>query len=529
MDKNYCINCMKELPSESAFCEHCGHRVGEYVLNQRALKPMTVLNGKYLVGKVLGEGGFGITYLGLDIVLNHRVAIKEFFPIQLASRNVYESNNSSLTIISGKASEIFQKRLARYEAEARCLASIEALPGIVRVLNFFYENNTAYMIMEFIPGETLKEYRKKNNSRLSWSEASEIMRPIIQSLAVLHRNGIIHRDISPDNIMMTAERNLVLIDFGTAMEIEENDKSKEIELKRGYAPPEAYSSHGNLGPWTDVYEVCATLYNLVSGETLPDALALSQNTAKIVPLSSFDRSVPASEEAAIMMGLNPDIKSRIQSMDDLYDYLYSGRKTARKKKPMWIIGVVAAVIVVAAVVAAIILISNKKDVDSGYNFPTERESHTEKLSDEEKPSSKSTEDTAKTYIKKHGLSYTDVSLLEYMESGDGIVITGTDYSLTEAVIPEEIDGKSVTSISGVGSNVTLVVLPGSLKEIQKAAFKNCVYLESIYIPENVTSIGGNAFENCISLSEVIVSGENRSFYVEGGQLLDSQGNKYAEF
>ncbi len=527
--KYYCSNCMSEVTPEIGFCSVCGHKIGEYEMNPRALKPMSILNGKYLIGKVLGEGGFGITYLGLDLVLNHKVAIKEFFPPQLASRNVYESNNQKITVISGETAEIFKMCLKRYEAEAQCLAKIESLPGIVRVLNFFYENNTAYMVMEYIPGETLKKYRERNSSRIHWKKAMEFLRPIIKSLSILHSNSIIHRDISPDNIMITDEGNLVLIDFGTAVEIDEDDKSKAIELKRGYAPPEQYSSHGNQGPWTDVYEVCATLYYLISGEVLPDAMAISQNDAKITPLSNFDATIPASVENAILMGLNTDIKSRIQNMDELYDYLYNGRKVVPKRKIAIGIAISASIILLSLVTAGIIiLVSTHKSTNTATNesVQSEEESVSEKESSAEEVSITDSVDTAKKYIQKRGLSYTSTDLLTYTENDDGVTITGSDSSLTDIVIPESIDGKSVTAISGIGNNVTSIVLPDTLTRIEKAAFRNCVYLEAIYIPASVESIASDAFENCISLSYITVSAGNTIFRVEDGILTDEDGNKY---
>jgi len=528
---------MNEVTSDQEICPHCGHKVGDYVMNQRALKPLTVLNGKYLIGKVLGEGGFGITYLGLDLTLNLRVAIKEFFPTQFASRNVYESKSNDVVVISGKSAISFQHKLERYEEEARRLVKLETLPGIVRVLTFFYENNTAYMVMEYIPGENLSDYRKNNKQKIHWNEALQIMEPIINSLSVLHGNEIIHRDISPDNIMITHEKELVLIDFGTAVEIEENDKSKEIELKRGYAPPEQYSSHGNQGPWTDVYEVCATLYYLISGSVLPDAMAIMDKSAKIRPLKSIDSTIPASIEAAIMQGLNVDIKYRTQSMGELYDQLYKGRRVIPWRKISFaavIFAVALAVILIGVGIKTIInstLVTNEVD-ESSDNMEQALESFVQENNSSDNGDSKIEEtstledDTAENYIIEKKLSYTDSSFLTYEENDTGITITGADYSLTDIVIPEEIDGKKVTAISGIGNNVTSLVLPDTITSIEKSAFKNCVYLESIYIPSSVSVIGSGAFENCMSLSEIQISSGNQIFSVDNGVITDKDGVKY---
>lgn len=538
---------MSAMPEDSEICPFCGHKSGEYSMNQRALKPYTVLNGKYLVGRVLGEGGFGITYLGIDITLNLRVAIKEFFPTQFASRNVYESESNDVVVISGKSAISFQKKLGRYEAEARRLVRLESLPGIVRVLNFFYENNTAYMVMEYIPGQTLKEYREKNKSVIHWHEALDILEPIVKSLSVLHKNDIIHRDISPDNIMITDDKKLILIDFGTAVEIEENDKSKEIELKRGYAPPEQYSSHGNQGPWTDVYEICATIYYMILGRTLPDALAIHSKSERIIPISDVDHTIPTSVETAIMKGLNTDIKNRIQNMDELYEHLYNGRRIIPWKK----IGI--ALVTGLSILAIFLVIYGAKTLNNSEKkegAPTSVHESNIQIREENEPTEVSEDvaqyednarneedtpnddevtesgDTAIDYIADRGLKYVSPDMLTYTSSENGITITGSDYSLTDVVIPEKIDGMPVTSIAGIGANTTGVVLPDTLTRIEDSAFKNCVYLEYIFIPGNVEYIGTGAFDNCLSLNSIHVSSANASFRVLDGTVVDTDGNKY---
>ncbi|SCX95860.1 Serine/threonine protein kinase [Lachnospiraceae bacterium XBB2008] len=520
-------------------------------MNQRALKPLTVLNGKYLIGKVLGEGGFGITYLGLDLTLNMKVAIKEYFPIQFASRNVYESNSNDIVVISGKSAINYQRKLERYEEEAKRLARLENLAGIVRVNTFFYENNTAYNVMEYVPGQNLLDYKNANKGQIHWKEALDIIEPMIKSLSVLHRNDIIHRDITPDNIMITDQKELVIIDFGTAVEIEEDDKSKEIELKRGYAPPEQYTSHGNQGPWTDVYEVCATLYYMISGKVPPDALAILDKNAKIASLKDYDPSIPANIEAAIMKGLDVDVKYRIKNMDELYEHLYNGRRVIPWRKigfaSVIAVSVIALLLIVRGIFLTIVrpaqtsseLIENVEQTESEtesseYIDGTDEQStvtiDTDITSVDETESDIVEEpveiDTAADYIRDNGLNYTDSSLLKYSDNGNGITITGSDNSLTDIVIPEEIGGEKVTAISGIGGNVTSLVLPDTLESIENATFRNCVYLESIYIPASVTSIGKGAFEGCMSLSDIRISNGNSIYHVENGSIVDSSGNKY---
>ncbi len=523
---------MNEILTETDKCPFCGHKFGENTVNQRALKPNTMLNGKYLIGKVLGEGGFGITYLALDLILNLKVAIKEYFPLQFASRNVYDGNSNNLVIIGGESSDGFKKGLARYEAEARRLVNLGSLPGIVSVLTFFYENNTAYMVMEYISGTNLKEYVENRGAGLKWSETLEIMRPIIQSLAILHKKEIVHRDISPDNIMISDAGKVTLIDFGAAREIDNSGKSRTVELKHGFAPPEQYQTHGNQGPWTDVYELCATIYYLISRHVLPASFALHDKTAAIEPLHIYDKGISSKMEKVIAKGLETNIKDRIRDMDELYGLLYSGRRIIPWR---WIkIGSFMTVCVGALTIVIILLPSyifekntKGKQMDNSKDFSQEEvvNENTETL-DVEQDGLSDEINNAREYVDSNGLSYTNENFIEFTDNGEGITITGVDNSLTNVIIPELIDGKKVTSISGMGSNATLIVLPDSLKSIEKSAFKNCVYLETIYIPKSVTFIGERAFENCLSLRNIIISPNNSLYEIEDGKIVDSNGRVF---
>lgn len=531
----YCINCMNEIDHDEEICPHCGKKIGEYNVNQRALLPMTILDGKYLIGRVLGEGGFGITYLGLDLNLQLKVAIKEYFPIQFASRNAFESNSNDVIVIRGKSEVSFQKGFEKYEKEAKRLVKLEELPGIVRVLNFFYENNTAYMVMDYIQGISLKDYIQEKK-RISWKEAVDIIEPVVKSLGILHDNGIIHRDISPDNIMLDSAGRITLIDFGAARELDNGEKSKTIELKHGYAPPEQYQSDGNQGPWTDVYALCATLYYLISGKILPSAMSIYDKNTKVDSLRTYDPTIPKNIEEAIFQGLNVNIKYRFQDMKELYDHLYNGRRIIPWRK------IVVAGISIISVLIIMLIMNGIRTIQMNG---TEKSDNTSILSEvqqinqtvdeetikkdevvKETSSLEIQEDSAANYIINNKLSYTDTSLLEYVEDNGEITITGADSSLTDVVVPEEIDGLKVTSIRGIGTNVTSIILPDTLISIENAAFKNCVYLEYIFIPAKVSSIGSGAFDNCLSLNDIYISNGNEHYYVANGTILDTEGNRY---
>ena len=209
---NLCPNCLTEY--EGSMCPHCRHVRSDRQDNAHALKPYTILSGKYLVGNVIGEGGFGITYIGFDLNLEVKIAIKEYYPNGFVTRE--SEVTSMVTGYTTNDPEQFQKWKDSFVREARNLAKFSNLPGIVHVRDFFQENNTAYIIMEYVEGETLKTYLKNRRSPMSVEEVLELMEPVIKSLSKVHDGGIIHRDISPDNIMIQEGGDIKLIDFGAA-------------------------------------------------------------------------------------------------------------------------------------------------------------------------------------------------------------------------------------------------------------------------------------------------------------------------
>ena len=194
--KKYCLNCMREI-SSGTFCADCvSQEIPETAPHQ--LKPGTVLNGKYLVGTVIGEGGFGITYIGRDIVLEKKVAVKEFYPMGQINRNNEKSGH--LTISTEEQRELVRKGMDRFLEEARNVAQFSEEPGIVDVKDFFEENDTAYIIMEYLEGKTLASHVKEFGA-LNTEKVFELMIPVMNALAKMHKLGVIHRDISPDNMM----------------------------------------------------------------------------------------------------------------------------------------------------------------------------------------------------------------------------------------------------------------------------------------------------------------------------------------
>lgn len=270
-----CLGCMR-LKTQEPVCEHCGFN--ENIPNLPHQLPLgTVLRGQYLVGKVLGQGGFGITYMGWDLNLDMPIAIKEYFPAGCVNRETTVS--LSVTANGSDMTVQFCKNRERFLQEARVLAKLREIPGIVRVQNFFEDNNTAYIIMEYVNGVDLKRCMNLRERRFTMQELLVILRPVMKVLDRIHAAGIVHRDISPDNIMLLPDGTAKLLDFGAVREVVDADterglpQSTEAILKHGFAPMEQYQKRGSLGPWTDIYALCATIYFCLTGEVPADAPA----------------------------------------------------------------------------------------------------------------------------------------------------------------------------------------------------------------------------------------------------------------
>jgi serine/threonine protein kinase len=281
----------------------------------------SILNERYFIGKILGEGGFGITYLGYDTKLEMKVAIKEYYPDGYANR---EHTTTAHTVYSytGEKSEFFNHGIERFIKEAKRLSKFSGQPGVVNVRDYFSENNTAYIVMEFVEGTSLKNVLMQHG-KISEKSALEFMEPIIKTLAKIHKAGIIHRDISPDNIMLEPDGKAVLIDFGAATETEAEKKSTVAMVKKNFAPEEQYDdNYDRQGTWTDVYSMCATLYNILQGVPPIDVLSRLRGDK----LAEFKANISAATKKAIMHGLEISAEERIKTMDELLEELHG--KTA---------------------------------------------------------------------------------------------------------------------------------------------------------------------------------------------------------
>ena len=316
METKYCPNCMRVLKNGAGYrlCPNCGFDLAANPQPQNALPWGTVLHDRYRIGRVLGQGGFGITYVGFDTNLQCRVAIKEYYPQGVVFRDASQSH--SLTWSTSQK----ESGCESFLREARKMARIGNIPGIVRVIDTFTENDTSYIIMDYLEGVTLRQYITTNGT-MSFEKCLDMLRPLCSSIDRIHQKGMFHRDISPDNIMVDGEGGVWLLDFGAAKDIEVSTgtESSVVVAKKGFSPSEQYSGR-NIGAWTDVYAMCATMYFCVCGRPLPDVNERVQDES--IPWNAAQ--VPDGVRAVFRQGLSIKYSDRIQSISELVDRLDDG-------------------------------------------------------------------------------------------------------------------------------------------------------------------------------------------------------------
>lgn len=274
-----------------------------------ALPIGTVLAGQYVVEQILGQGGFGITYCVRDHKTGTRYAIKEFFPDTMATRT-----NSIVVPYTGERGDNYSYGKECFLEEARTLAEFIGNPGIVRIYSYFEENGTAYFVMDYVDGENLDEYISRKGGSLTFDEAVKLLVPIMDALSIVHSRGIIHRDVTPDNIFITKEGMVKLLDFGAARySLGDRSQSLDVVLKHGFAPKEQYVRRGKQGPFTDVYALGATFYYALTGKRPPDSIERMEEDTIIAP-STLGVNIPQEAEQAIINALNVQPADRFQNM-----------------------------------------------------------------------------------------------------------------------------------------------------------------------------------------------------------------------
>ena len=342
MKADFCYGCMNHTTSYP--CPKCGYSPMRSTISY-TLPPGTILKGKYLVGKVLGQGGFGITYIGLDLHLQRKVAIKEYYPSGFVGRKSgtsqviwYATEASREAMLSGQ--ELVLK-------EARKMSKVSDISSVVRVHNVFQENGTAYICMDFIEGQTLLDRLMKHGT-LPWNTAKTIFLPIIQALGQVHQMGLIHRDLSPDNLMIQPDGQVKILDLGAAKDLNLNTGKSSMQVaKNGFSPLEQYLQSGSSGSWTDVYSLAATMYYTLTGKVPPSALDRMDNDTIRWDFPAL-QALPACVLGALKHAMAVRPNDRTQTMEDFLKELQGTKKPAKPQK--WLVPAAAAVM--ALVVAA---------------------------------------------------------------------------------------------------------------------------------------------------------------------------------
>ena len=283
IDANHlCPGCMHFWPDPSRPCEHCGFSWENRREEGRCLPVFTILAGKYLLGVKIGAGGFGITYLAMDLNEEIPVAVKEFFPVSLAERD-----GEQVRALPQEEGRVFREALRSFRREADLMARFCGVEGLAGYRDFVEENGTAYLVMDYIEGPTLKQYMKETCKTFSQQEAQRLMAPVLRAVETMHAEQVLHRDISPENLILGPDGKLTLIDFGAAREYSPGEEENlTVILKRGYAPEEQYHTGSRQGPWTDLYACCAVLYQMVSG-ILPQDAGQRKEKDRLIPLDEI--------------------------------------------------------------------------------------------------------------------------------------------------------------------------------------------------------------------------------------------------
>ncbi len=310
-----------------------GGETGVSFMNDKyplALPEGTVLAGQYQIEKVLGEGGFGITYEARDHQNGERVAVKEFFPDTMATRQ-------GLVVVpfGGERGASYDYGKDRFLEEAQTLAQFLGNESIVHIHSYFEENGTAYFVMDFVEGTSFDVYIREHGGKLGWEETTKILVPIMDALGAVHSKGIVHRDVTPDNIFITRDGTVKLLDFGAARySLGDKSRSLDVVLKHGFAPKEQYTRRGRQGPYTDVYALGATFYYALTGRRPPDSVERIEED-ELVPPSALSVEIPRAAEDAILTALSVQPADRFQSMEAFKHAMQSSQEgAANENAPM---------------------------------------------------------------------------------------------------------------------------------------------------------------------------------------------------
>lgn len=322
-NKQLCSGCFTAIKKEP--CKKCGYSSDVYIPEKMVLPTGSILMGNFLIGRVLGKGGFGITYLAYDIKYSQIIAIKEYFPIETALRGVDET---AIMVRDQKSAELFRKGLEKFYHEANFVLSFSNNPNIVKIYQLFYENNTAYFTMEYLSGITLKDYVFRVGV-LTPEQALYVADRVTNALVSIHRKNVLHRDVSPDNIMLCHDGSIKLLDFGAARQVyPEGSQLLSVILKPGFAPLEQYMRNGKQGEWTDIYSLAASLYYAMTKQIPEDPQNRFEDDAEF---NIHTQKLPPPLLAVIRRAMELKYTDRFQTSEDFFKALAA---VPIKRKPI---------------------------------------------------------------------------------------------------------------------------------------------------------------------------------------------------
>jgi serine/threonine protein kinase/alpha-tubulin suppressor-like RCC1 family protein len=544
---------MKELNSPGQVCPNCGfdNTAGPKKQPSHALACGTLLAGRYLVGKILGQGGFGITYVAWNLALEMPVCIKEYFPAGAAMRSTAQSS-LVLWSGSGNANELKQGRES-FVKEARKAVKLRDLPHVVKVWDVFYENETSYIVMDYIEGETLKDHIVHSGKTLSETICYQLFAPVMTELEEIHSRGIIHRDIKPDNLMLTPGESLVLLDLGAAKDLSRGDGQTSLAVaSQGFSPLEQYSRNGKIGAWTDAYAMSATIYYCVTGQLIPTPM--ERISGEEIDYSRLSPSL----KNVLEKGLAIKPEERLQSIDELLSLFKKAviptssptsdpesqpaPVPAPKPKPI-IVGTAAVVILAVALAGTRVIkplppapTSEPTPVSTSeltpLPTPTPEPTPIPESTPVPTPEPTLTPDPTPTTTPKPTPAPTiepapkstmvslpideqtqvfsskedDKNSFTYEIRDNCVIITGCDRNAQTVIIPETLEGRPVVAIGdNAFANCKLlqhIGIPESVTSIEAYAFSDCTALSKITLPNSIKSIGDKAFSKCSKLATI---------------------------
>lgn len=521
-----CMGCMNQIADNERICSNCGFDQSNVREKSYYLDPGTIIGGKYIIGKALAYNGYSVKYLGYDAEIQRKVIVREYLPSDFSTRSDRESD---VTIYSGDAYEQFSKGLETFLNEGSKIQSLGNITGIATIYDCVAENDTGYIISEYLVGTTLKEVLDTGRIYKA-EEAKKFIQQLLIGLTEVHALNIIHCDIAPETIFITENGEVKLLDFGAARYVTTaNSKSLAIILKQGYAPEEQYRSQGKRGPWTDVYAIAAIMYRMITGKVPPESVDRALSDELVEP-SKQNVNISASTENALMNALNVYQNERTASAEEFYKELNSNETKRRKVKhtkrdtgkvPVWIKGL-AAVGAAAVIIGGVFVVKGLKNT-GGNNQGATRTKF--KIVSEVKNSELNLDDFDKEWVsfglkkKNRTVEYRydpnveENTILEYEDKTNDVLKDGRTYS----EVAEEIkDSNSVYANVIVASTKNISFSDKWLKnctagrwagnESVKSRIKDVkdVYRQS-YIPDGVVLKKGDASEAYGTLSKIVYS------------------------